>query len=210
MSTFRNPVGPQPPQVYWRRRLVVGLGLLVVILVVLLIVFRPGSGAETAKPATAASDSGSADSPAAGTDGAAPPVEEEGQNCAPANIQLEAITDKTTYNAGEVPSISMRITNTGTIGCLLNAGTTQQVYQITSGEETYWLSTDCQTEPIDAPVLFEPAVPQATAPITWDRTRSAPETCADSRPAVPAGGASYHLTVKLGEIESDRAQFLLY
>lgn len=43
MSTLRNPVGPQPPSVYWRRRIMVLLGLIAVIVVVVLIVVRPGA-----------------------------------------------------------------------------------------------------------------------------------------------------------------------
>ena len=38
MSTIRNPVGPQPPSVYWRRRLVALLALVAVIVVIVLIV----------------------------------------------------------------------------------------------------------------------------------------------------------------------------
>ena len=37
MSTFKHPVGPQPSKVYWRRRLLVGLGILAVIVVIVLI-----------------------------------------------------------------------------------------------------------------------------------------------------------------------------
>ena len=36
-APFRNPVGPQPPSVYWRGRLVLGLGWLAVIISVVLI-----------------------------------------------------------------------------------------------------------------------------------------------------------------------------
>jgi len=43
MQSLRQPVGPLPPQVYWRRRLVVGIGLLAVILIVVLILVRPGA-----------------------------------------------------------------------------------------------------------------------------------------------------------------------
>jgi hypothetical protein len=49
-----------------------------------------------------------------------------------------------------------------------------------------------------------------TPSIPWDRTRSSTTTCQTSRPGVTAGGASYHLGVKLGSITSKAtAQFLL-
>ena len=206
MSTFRNPVGPQSPQVYWRRRLVVGLGLLAVIIVVLLIVFRPGADAsnDDKKPAV---DTSSAET----TKSTDEPAQEEGAACNPANIVVEAVTDKTEYAAGQQPMISMSIVNNGSVACVMNVGTTQQALEITSGAESYWSSADCQTEPVDLDQVLEPGIKQTTAPIPWDRTRSDPSTCTSERSAVTANGASYHLSVSLGEIKSENtAQFLLY
>jgi hypothetical protein len=205
MSRFRNPVGPQPPQVYWRRRLVVGLGLLAVIVVVLLIVFRPGAGASTEdkKPGADASDTVIAEPTV--------PPQEEGGPCNPENIAVEALTDLTEYASGQQPMIGMSIVNNGSVACVMNVGTTQQLYEITSGAEVYWRSTDCQSDPVDLEQVLEPGVKLSTAPIPWDRTRSDPATCAAERTPVTAGGASYHLSVSLGDIKSaNSAQFLLY
>jgi hypothetical protein len=59
-------------------------------------------------------------------------------------------------------------------------------------------------------VALEPGVAQSTTPIPWDRTRSDPATCTTDRPAVTAGGASYHLKVSLGTLKPETtAQFLL-
>ena len=199
MSTFKNPVGPQSSKVYWRRRLIVGLGLIAVIVVIILIVTRPGSS--PAKKA-AATQTQSA-SPAA----SAP---KDGDACAPAKIKLEAIADKASYAAGENPQISMRITNIGTTACTMNLGSTQQELKITSGSETYWDSKDCQTGAVDSTQVLKPGTPLTTAAITWDRTRSSTTTCSASRPPVTAGGASYHLIVKVGDLTTkDTAQFLL-
>ena len=206
MSTFRNPVGPQPPQVYWRRRLLVGLGALAVLVVILLIIFRPGAGASTEdeKPAAGTSES----STAKPTD---EPVQEEGGACNPANVEIKAVTDGTQYAGGAQPMISMSIVNNGSVACVMDVGTDMQLYEITSGAETYWKSTDCQAEKTPQTVVLEPGVAQSTTPIPWDRTRSDPATCTAERTPVTAGGASYHLKVSLGEIKSDvSAQFLLY
>jgi hypothetical protein len=200
MSTFRNPVGPQPSRVYWRRRLVVGLGLLAVVVIIVLIVARPGSGEPEAKKASA--------SPTPTVEAVAP--QKEGDPCAPASIKLEPITDKTSYAAGENPMISMKITNTSSVACTINAGSTLQELRITSGNELFWSSKDCQKEPVDAPVILQPNTPQATTPIPWDRTRSSAATCDKERNKVTAGGASYHLRVFLGELKSSStAQFIL-
>jgi hypothetical protein len=191
MSTVRNPVGPQPPAVYWRRRLLVLLGLIAVIVIIILIIVRPGAentGNETPAPSTAPTNT-------------APPAE-EGDTCNPAVIVLEPITDAGSYAAGVDPQISMSITNTGSVACELDVGTAEQVYYIVSGSDPIWNSRDCQQGGEAFVQLLEPNTPLTTTPFAWDRTRSAPETCDTGRPEVVAGGATYRLSVTLGEIES--------
>ncbi|WP_346233063.1 hypothetical protein [Parafrigoribacterium mesophilum] len=202
MSTFRNPVGPQPSGVYWRRRLMVGLGVLAVIVIIVMIITRPGSGDAAVK------DPGASVSPSPTKSAAA--AQKEGDPCVPASIKLEPVTDKGVYNAGENPLISMKITNTSTVACTMNAGSTLQQLRITSGSELIWSSKDCQKDPVDVPVILQPNTPQSTAPIPWDRTRSSAGTCDAERNKVKAGGASYHLSVLLGELKSaGTVQFIL-
>lgn len=196
MSTFRNPVGPQPSSVYWRRRLVVGLLLLAVIVIVILIFIQPRGETPTTPDVKE-------------TNSQTPTPADPDAACAASVVELKAVTDKLSYGPGENPLISLTVTNTGSSPCTINAGTTQQEYLITSGSELYWSSKDCQSGAVDAPVVLEPNVPQSTNPIAWDRTRSSPTTCDGDRPAVPAGGASYHLNISLGEFESNDVQFIL-
>ncbi|MHB1172801.1 MAG: hypothetical protein ACYCZY_09985 [Lacisediminihabitans sp.] len=206
MSTFRNPVGPQSSTVYWRRRLVVGLGLLAVLIIIILIIVRPGSGA----PGTAATTPPASATPTPTPTTSSTP-QTAGAACVPGNIKLEAVTDKVSYKAGELPQLSMKITNTGAATCTMNLGSTQQELKITSGTEQIWDSKDCQTGAVDASTTLKPGVPLSTPPIAWDRTRSSAATCSANRPAVTAGGASYHLGVKVGNITSAATvQFLLY
>jgi hypothetical protein len=199
MSTIRTPVGPQPPAVYWKRRAIVLIGLLAVIVIILLIVFRPGGDA----PAPTGTPTSGSSQPPADSDVVAA--------CTPEQVQLTAVTDKGGYNAGEQPLLSMTITNTGAAACSIDASTDQQEYVIASGSEQYWSSKDCQGEPVVAEAVLEPGVPKSTTPFAWDRTRSSATTCDATRPPVAAGGASYHLSVRLGELESaDTKQFVLY
>jgi hypothetical protein len=210
MSTFKNPVGPQPSKVYWRRRLLVGLGLLAVIVIVVLIVVRPGSSSGT--PAGTTNTPASRTTPAAET--TTIPTEAtsaSGSPCKAADVKVEPITDAGNYAADQMPKLSVSITNTGANACKLNAGTSQQLFTITSGTEVYWKSTDCQSDKVDAEVLLQPGkTVSSQTPISWDRTRSDPATCQSPRDPVPAGGASYHLSTSVGGIEStDTKQFIL-
>ncbi|MDR6610735.1 hypothetical protein [Leifsonia sp. 1010] len=210
MSTFKNPVGPQPSGVYWRRRLIVLLGVIAVVVVIVLIVVRPGAsnGEPTQKkPAPASTGTPAAVATSIPTSSATA----DGQPCKPGDVKVEAVTDKDVYAAGELPQLSVALTNTGSKACTIDAGTAQQVFTITSGSEVYWKSTDCQTDKVDAEVLLEPAKTiSSKAPITWDRTRSDPSTCQANREQVPASGASYHLETTVSGIKSSETkQFIL-
>ncbi|MCU1637302.1 MAG: hypothetical protein JWQ68_2541 [Cryobacterium sp.] len=214
MSTIKHPVGPQPSTVYWRRRLLVGLGLVAVLVIIFLIVVRPGSSSgEPKQPAPASTDSSSTPTDSiAGAESAAEAAP-DGAPCDPDNVKVAAITDAPDYQSDELPQLSVSITNTGKASCSLNAGTSRQVFTITSGEDIYWTSTDCQTDPVDAKVILEPGVEVSSAqPVEWERVRSAPDTCDDSdREKAPAGGASYYLSVSVDGVQSENPrQFLLY
>ena len=128
-------------------------------------------------------------------------------------MTVTPVTDQQTYATGQNPQLSISLTNNGTTDCTLNVGTSAQVFTITSGDDTWWRSTDCQTEPSDMVVLLAAGqTVSSAAPLVWDRTRSAVDTCsAADRPRAPGGGASYHLQVEIGGISStDSAQLLLY
>lgn len=185
---------PLPASVYWRRRLVVLGGLIAVIAVIVLIVVRPGFGQSGQEEAV--------------VDEAAVV---EVAPCLPSAIELVARTDKVTYEPGEIPQLWLEFTNTSAVQCTLQVGTDVQRFVISSGDDQIWASDDCQRIETPFEITLQPGEMQGTEAIGWDRTRSTPETCdSPSRPIMPGGGASYHLTVYLGEIVSpETRQFLL-
>ncbi len=194
MSTLRHPVGPQPPEVYWRRRLIVGLGLLAVIVIIVLIIVRPGSGDPAAQPTPDPET----------TETSAPEDSGEAAECAASQVTVTAVTDAASYPADQQPLLSFTLTNTGAAPCSLDAGVDNQEFLIVSGSDRIWASTDCQEPGVPAPIVLEPGVDVESTPIAWSRTRSTPGDCdtADSRPGVIAGGATYRLSVSVGEFES--------
>ena len=185
---------PLPASVYWRRRLVVFGGLIAVIAVIVLIVVRPGFG------------QGGADVAAVDETAVV-----EVAPCLPSAIELVARTDKVTYEPGEIPQLWLEFTNTSALECTLQVGTDVQRFVISSGDDQIWASDDCQRVETPFEITLQPGEMQGTEAIGWDRTRSTPETCdSPSRPIMPGGGASYHLTAYLGEIVSaETRQFLL-
>ena len=209
MSTIKHPVGSQSSKVYWRRRLVVGLGLLLVLALLVTIIWlvvRPASGSSAPGSTPTPTPAAAAPEPAVSEPAAGPGA------CDPASVQVEATTDAVSYEPGAQPMLSLSVTNIGVASCVLNAGTARQVFTVSSGTDVYWTSTDCQKEAGDVDVTLKPGEPVSSgSPLAWERTRSSPETCSQStRDAAPAGGAAYNLSVSVDGIESaDPKQFFL-
>lgn len=225
------------PAVYRQRRLVLLLGLIAVAVAIWLLIAQPWRGAaaeNTSTPPAATQDAaselpvpdtaaGSIVAPSAVANPNASPTAETlpeasvtptAATCIASDITVDALTDQDTYGSGQNPQLSIRLTNTGESDCSMNVGTTTQVFTITSGSDTWWRSTDCQSEPSDMVVLLAAGqTVTSAAPLTWDRTRSSVDSCAPdaSRPAAPGGGATYRLEVEIGGIRSIEAkQILLY
>lgn len=198
MSTLRHPVGPQPPQVYWRRRLVVGLGILAVIVIIILIIVRPGTGDPATDPAAEPEVTETAEAGIDGEPGIGAPTP-----CTPGQVEVTPVTDSNSYGPGEQPLLSLTLLNTGAAPCTIEAGSDMQEYVIVSGSDRIWASTDCQDPGVAAPTVLEPGEELSTTPFPWSRTRSSPGDCDVERDPVSAGGATYRLSVSVGDFASD-------
>jgi hypothetical protein len=194
MSGYQPPLSPT---VYRRRRLAVLGGLLALVVVIVLIIVRPGFG-ENAQPEVD-------DEEMVEVEATAPPPP-----CTPSQIKLTAQTDALRYNPGEIPQLWLTVENVGFAECEIDVSTTKQEYRITSGSDQIWSSKDCQKGGVPMTITLQPGESRSTESIAWDRTRSSETTCDEARPIMPGGGASYHLRVFLGDIQSDETrQFIL-
>ncbi|WP_439564425.1 DUF4232 domain-containing protein [Microcella sp.] len=206
MSTIRNPVGPLPPEVYWRRRIVVGVVALAVLLIIVLIIVRPGTADPAEQPTPDPQTSETADP---GEPGDAPATGDAAA-CTPSQVTVTPVTDAEVYPAGQQPLLSLTLLNIGTTACTMQAGSDVQSYVITSGSDRIWASTDCQEPGVAAEVTLEPGEPLTSTPFAWSRTRSSADDCTSERDPVIAGGATYRLSVSVGEFESaDDRPFIL-
>jgi hypothetical protein len=224
------------PAVYRRRRMVLLIGILVIVAAVWLFIAQPWAGTEAdakapktpdknqaeslpvpssgATEAVGDANAGDAGTTAGATDNATPTpgATATALPCVASAVSVEAVTSADTYSGDETPQFSIKLTNNGP-DCTLNVGTSGQSFSVTSGDDVWWRSTDCQAEPSDMVVTIAAGqTVSSAAPLAWDRTRSAVGTCADeTRPRAPGGGASYTLTVEIGGIPSTQPkQFLLY
>ena len=215
----------QSAAVYRRRRLVALVGLILFLAVigvaVWLLVSRPwASAAEAVPPATpSASPTPTADATPTDTPSADPseePVAEETPGvvaCEAKDVVVSAVTDADTYAAGELPNLSISLTNNGPTDCTIDVGSSTQVFTVSSGADVWWRSTDCQENPSSMiATLAAGATVTSKVPVVWDRTRSSVETCAEeNRQRAPGGGSSYHVEVSIGGFTSpSTTQILLY
>jgi hypothetical protein len=188
MNAFLDPAGPLPPSVYWRRRAIV-LVLAILVFSGIWTLFTAFNAGTTPTPVTSQTP-------------------EAVVACNSKNISLRAETNQESYAEGELPKFSMTITNAGTTACTLEVGTDKQKYVIMSGSELIWDSTVCQVSPQPFSQIFEAGQSLTTDAVRWGRARS--DNCDSGTPAV-GGGASYQLTVYVGDLQStDAKQFMLY
>lgn len=208
--------------VYRRRRIVFFGGLILLVAAIAVgiwaLIAQPWAGAGTAEPSPtpSATTSGTPTPQPTSSDTPEPQPTDDASGPAPCqapDILVEPLTNADSYAAGELPQLSISLTNTGAAPCTLDVGSATQVFTVTSGDDVWWRSTDCQENPSSMVVTLEAGQNVTSAePVTWDRTRSDVSTCdQENRPLAPAGGASYHVAVSIGGFDAaDSRQILLY
>ena len=193
-----NPVGPEDPSVYWRRRLLVGLGVLVVLIILFLLLRSCSSDpAPTAAPSQSAvpapePTSTSTDS----VDGM----------CADSDIEVTATPESgTSFPTGTPITFSMTIKNTSSTACKRNVGTKPNTVLVESNGTQVWSSDDCAPAGQDDIKTIEPGeVFQLTA--VWDQKETQPG-CPAGQPTAPAG--SYQVVGINEQVKSSPSAFTI-
>lgn len=227
MSSLLQPVGPEPPGVYWRRRLAVLL-VIAIILFGIWWLLRGGSGG-SGTPA-AASSSGTASATASG-DATATPSDSpsgtatrspspsksatgtaspsasvtEGGECPDSVIEVEASTGKATYRLGTPVKLTLTITNGGNVACTRDVGSKANELKISSGGYHVWSSDDCNPGGTSDVATLQPGEAYVVT-INWDGRLSGPG-CPSGLGSAKAG--SYDLVGRNGDVESQPSGFVL-
>ncbi len=202
------------PAVYRRRRLVVGVLALLIIVglvfgaVAVIKMFAGGNaeadGATTAPGQTTPAQAGQ-DSKAATESQPASPTPTPQSGCADSKVVVEASTDKSVYQAGAKPVLTLSVSNKGEKPCEVNVGTSQMEFLVTSGDDRVFSSRDCQAEPSDLVRTIEPGKSEK-ANFMWERNRTTPGCNPVEMNPKPG---YYVLVTKLGERVSDKTSFEL-
>ena len=205
MSSLLNPVGPEPASVYWRRRIVVILGVLVV-LALLWWLISPGGSAQPAASSTSPTPlpTLTAASPSASSSASGSPAV-SGAACLDTDIAVTVTTAQQTYSVGGPVEFVMKISNTGTAACVRDVGPAANTFTVTSGGFDVWSSDACtgtgESQEEEIPVGEAFAVKG-----TWDGTVTA-NGCGAS--ATPAEAGAYQVEATNGAVTSDPVSFSL-
>lgn len=197
---------PTQQQIYARRRLLALIAIALVSLVIYIGTSGLLGGTPQATPTptetTAATESATTT---------------EIASCAPGVVQVEVMIGNetetlNTFAAGSLPSIWYSITNTGLEDCTFNVGARVTFYTITSGDQTYWSSRDCdRSQDTDAYVTLKSNQAIEAPKGLWDRVYSTEVGCGadDGNTAVPSGGATYKIKVEVNGVISEDKSFIL-
>ena len=210
-----HPVGPQPPSVYWRRRLVLFaavLALLVLLALTLKTITSGGSDPASAQgtaPSTGARTSGPTSLPKSSpakhrstsrtvrsstskatpshSSSTPPPA------CASKDLSIAAVAGKSSYQVGDQPLVELQVTNDGAGPCVQDLADKQVELKVYNGESRVWGSHDCKVQPGTAERTLTPHTPVLVA-ITWSGLSSRPG-CAGTRQRVGAGTYTLYATL---------------
>lgn len=169
-----RPVGPLPPEVYWRRRVVLAAILLVPLLIFTTCAVRGDDEKSGGGKKSSASEPGQQEPPPEVQDGSrehpwypekgAPPdgqqvtdvesaaaVQPEvaapppNPQCADSELTVEAIPEHGRYPAGSRLKIKLVITNSSDRDCLRDVGSAQQEMMAQVNGQVVWSSDHCAT-----------------------------------------------------------------
>ncbi|WP_082471156.1 hypothetical protein [Arthrobacter sp. Leaf234] len=136
---------------------------------------------------------------------AASPEPTPSDACDAARVVVSAETDRESYGSGESPVLALVVRNEGEEPCTVNVGTSQMAFEITSGGERIFSTTDCQQGSQDLERTIAPGG-EERATFEWARNRTVPGcTVVDEEP----GAGDYTLITRLGARSSQSVEFTL-
>jgi hypothetical protein len=192
--------------VYLRRRLTAVGALVLVALLVFLGSQLFAAGNNQAEPAVVETTE-------------AEQMNQEIANCQPGVVEVEAFIGRgpmhealTNIPEGEPVSLWYEITNTGFVDCIFDVGTYATFFTISSGEQIFYTSRDCdRSQDSKLPTTLKANVGVKSEANQWLKVSSSSEfQCTDANNSVPRGGAAYDIRVEVSGVISEKKRFYLF
>ena len=215
-----SPIGPESPGIYWVRRALVLLAIIVMLLALRWLIFGRGDStsdvaaspstsssstpaSESAKPTKSTDPTTSASSSVTPTPGATNGT--GSPQCANSDISVSVSTDAASYAVGSTPQLHLKIQNSSGTACYRDIGAGMNELHIKSGGYHVWSSDDCNVGGAPQVSLLAPAQSYSVT-VTWPGILSA-KGCPANQPL--AKGGSYNLYGRNGSVISAPAVFSL-
>ena len=144
---------------------------------------------------------------------------EEITNCQPGVVEVEAFIGRggtleplVNLPEGEPVFVWYEITNTGLVDCIFDVGTYATFFTITSGEQVFYSSRDCdRAGDSKFSKVLKPNIVERSEPGEWLKVYSSSEfQCSDNNRPAPRGGAQYEIKVEVSGVVSEKKLFYLF
>ena len=203
MDGLRNPVGKEPPEVYWKRRLVLGVGILIVILIVWALVATNSSG----DPAPGTASGSTTDSTVSPAPDASDAAGSAARACGPDDVTITTTANPADVSPGALPVFDLGLAHKGASACMFDTSADGTELLITSGSDRIYSSTDCPDDGTIAAkqLILEPGANESLS-ITWNGQRSLPKCATVTSEPQPG---TYNAAVTIQGISSEAAVFRL-
>lgn len=200
MDGLRHPVGTEPSEVYWKRRLAVVIAIAVLVLMLWLVISSLASPSPAGTPSP---------EPTVSTSPSANPTSVQALNrpCTSADVSLAMAANPRAVPSGAMPSFDVTIEQVSDSPCKLDTTADGTQLLITSGSDRIYSSTDCSGDATIKPqqFLLQPGAQEGMT-LSWDRSRSAPG-CA--KVTATPGAGTYHAKLTIQGIAAQDAVFTL-
>jgi hypothetical protein len=187
-------VGPLPASTYWRRRVLLLAG---VVLLVLLGTRACGGDdqVQTLSTPSPTPSPSTASAPPASARPSSSPTSAPILACRDSVLQITAESDAEAYPAGGKPRFTLTVRNIGTVACKRALGPGAVELRVFSGEDRIWSSDDCN-ESKEQGVLTLPAGAARATTVQWGGTRTRPG-CETGDTAQPG---TYRVSARVGSV----------
>jgi hypothetical protein len=195
MSSVLYPVGPQPPRVYWFRRLVV-LGVPLILILIIAISCSGGGG----KPTNGAGGTGT--NPTTTPTGTA--SSDQNAACIPGDLSAVLDTDAqgSIYPVGATPHFTATITNVSSSSCKFTSTTSNEIWTVWTGPRKFWTTAGCPQSDTTSTKKLDPQSSLQLS-ITWDGTAQEP----NCKSGDPAQAGTYVLHARLDGVKAQQVVF---
>ncbi len=201
MEGFRKPVGDEPPEVYWRRRitvLVVGVAL---ILLVWFLVSATLAGGGDDEPGV-----GTSPDPAVTTDAASNDASGPERPCTAEDVTVTTAVSPASVNVGSSAAFDVSIEHTGSSACSLSSDGDGTSLAVLSGADVYYNSAWCTDTAVFGSTnwVLQPGDKEALQ-TTWSGQRYS-EAC---EPGANGAAGTYRAAISVSGIAAAEASFPL-